>query len=265
VQILTVNLLAGKNGHSADMALQPNDRIFVRENPELRKERMISVKGAVARPGEYAIVYNQTTLSEIIAQAGGFTPEASIAETKLIRNYDHPDQMLNDPDYARLVDSRLADLKPQDREYFNYETAIKRGFVAVDFLKLFNHHDQSADVLLLDGDEIYVPSLRRTVNVFGQVVNPGYVTHIDGTDYRYYVEKAGGFSKEADRDKVRVLKRDTKAWIKPEEAKIEPGDEIFVSRKVPRPASIYFNTLRDVLQTTASLATIVLLYQQVSK
>jgi hypothetical protein len=88
---------------------------------------------------------------------------------------------------------------------------------------------------------------------------------VDGMDYRYYLAKAGGFSKEADRDKVRILKRDTKAWMKPGETKIEPGDEIFVSRKARRPFSVAFNTARDVLQTTASLATVVLLYRQVSK
>lgn len=265
VQILTVNLRSGQNGHSPDMALQPNDRVFIRENPELRKERMVSVKGAVSRPGEYAIMNGQTMLSEIIGQAGGFTPEASIAEAKLIRNYDNPDERQNNPDYLRLVDIRLTDLKPEDRQYFNYETAIKRGAVAVDFLKLFNHHDKAADVLLHDGDEIYVPSLRHTVNVFGQVNSPGYVTYVDGMDYRYYVEKAGDFAKEADRDKVRILKRDTKAWIEPGDTKIEPGDEIFVARKVRRPSSVVFNTMRDVLQTTASLATVVLLYRQVSK
>ncbi|MCI0697885.1 SLBB domain-containing protein [candidate division KSB1 bacterium] len=265
VQILTVNLLSGQNGHSPDMALQPNDRVFIRENPELRKERTVSVKGAVSRPGEYAIVHGQTMLSDIIGQAGGFTPEASIAEAKLIRNYDNPDELQSNPDYARLVDIRLTDLKPEDRQYFNYETAIKRGFVAVDFLKLFNHHNEAADVPLRDGDEIYVPLLRHTVNVFGQVINPGYVTYVEGMDHRYYLERAGGLSKEADRGKVRILKRDTKAWMEPGDTKIEPGDEIFVSRKARRPASVFLSATRDILQTATGLATVVLLIIQVQK
>jgi protein involved in polysaccharide export with SLBB domain len=210
-------------------------------------------------------VHGETTLSEIIARAGGFAPEASITESKLIRKYHNPDRLLDNPDYARLMDIRLTDLKPEERQYFNYEAAIQRGAVAVDFVKLFNHHDQSADVFLHDGDEIYVPSLRRTVNVFGQVINPGYVTYVEGVDYRYYLEKAGGFSKEADQEKVRVLKRDTKAWIEPGDTKIEPGDEIFVSRKVRRPASVVFNTVRDILQTTTGVATVVLLIIQVQK
>ncbi len=265
VQVLTVNLQPGQNGHTPDMALQPNDRVFIRENPELRKERMISIKGEVSRPGEYAIVHGQTMLSDVIGQAGGFTPEASIAEAKLIRNYDNPDELQSNPDYTRLVDIRLTDLKPEDRQYFNYETAIKRGFVAVDFLKLFNHHEKTADVVLWDGDEIYIPFLRHTVNVFGQVNNPGHVTYVDGMKLQYYVEKAGNFAKEANRGKVRILKRDTKAWIEPGDTKIEPGDEIFVSRKVHRPAAVVFRAMRDVLLTAASVATVVLLYRQASK
>jgi protein involved in polysaccharide export with SLBB domain len=264
-EILAVNLRSGQNGHAPDLALQPNDRVFIREHLHLRQERMVSVNGAVVRPGKYALLNDHATLSEIIARAGGFVPQASLAEARLIRQYDHPDQMLNNRDYARLMDLRLIDLTPQDREYFNYEMAIQRGAVTVDFVKLFNHHEKSADVQLLDGDEIYVPLLRQIVNVFGQVNSPGHVGYVDGMDHRYYLEKAGGFSKEADRGKVRILKRDTKAWMKPGDAKLEPGDEIFVSRKVRRPSSVFFNTFRDIVQTTASLATVVLLYRQVSK
>jgi len=264
-EILTINLRAGQNGRTPDMALQRNDRIFIREDPEMRRERMITVAGAVVRPGEYALIHQRTMLSEIIKRAGGFNSEASITESKLIRHYKHPDELHKNPDYTRLLEVRLTDLKKEEREYFNYEMAIKRGFVAVDFARLFNHHEQAADVEVREGDEIYVPTLRQTVNVFGQVTNPGYVTYVDKMDYRYYLEKAGGFSKEADRDKVRILKRGTNAWLKPDDTRLEPGDQIFVSRQIPRPASAYFNTIRDILQTTASFATLALLIIQVSK
>jgi protein involved in polysaccharide export with SLBB domain len=264
VQILTVNLNTGQNGHAPDMALQRNDRIFIRENPEMRKERTVSVFGAVARPGEYALIQDHTMLSEIIQRAGGFNPDASIAESKLIRNYKNPDELRKNPDYARLLEVRLMDLKPPDRDYFNYEMALKRGFVAVDFARLFNQRDTTSDVEVWQGDEIYVPTLRQTINVFGQVSNPGYVTYINDMEYRYYIEKAGGFSKAADRNKVRILKRDTNAWLKPDDTKLEPGDQIFVSRRIERPSGAYFNTIRDILQIAASFATVALLVIQVS-
>jgi protein involved in polysaccharide export with SLBB domain len=264
-EIIHFNLKAGQNGHTPDMALQRNDRVFIRENPELRKERMIRISGAVARPGEYALVHDRNMLSEMIERAGGFNSDASIAESKIIRTYKNPDEQLKNPDYARLLEMRLTDLKTEDRDYFNYESALKRGFVAVDFARLFNHHDKAADIEIWDGDEIYVPALRQTINVFGQVINPGYVTFVEGMETRYYIEKAGGFSATADHDKVRILKRETNAWLKPGEAKLEPGDQIFVSRKIPRPLSVYFIAARDVLQTTASLATVYLLYRQVTK
>ena len=264
-KILMVNLQPGQNGHTPDIPLQRNDRIFVREDREKRKERMIYVYGAVARPGEYAILYERTMLSEIIERAGGFKPDASIAEARLIRKYNSPDELRKNPDYVRLLESRLMDLKPSDREYFDYEVALRRGFVAVDFVKLFQQREKSADLEVLENDEIFVPTLHQTINVTGQVINPGYITYLGGVDHRYYLEKAGGFSKEADRQKVRIIKRDTNAWLKPGETVLEPGDQIFVSRIVRRPASVYFNTFRDVIQTTASLATVYLLYRQVTK
>jgi protein involved in polysaccharide export with SLBB domain len=265
VQMLTFNLQPGQNGQTPDLALQRNDRIYVRENPELRKERTVRIFGAVTRPGEYALLHDRNMLSEIIARAGGFAPNAAIAEAKLIRNYKNPDEMRQNPDYVRLLETRLMDLKPNDREYFNYEAVLKRGFVAVDFARLFARQEKTADVEVWEDDEIYVPLLRNTINVYGQVINPGYVAFAEGMDHRDYIEKAGGFSTEADRGKVRILKRDTNAWLKPGDTKLEPGDQIFVSRLVRRPASVYFNTFRDVIQTTASIATVYLLYQQVTK
>ncbi len=261
-KILLVNLQPGQNGHTPDMPLQRNDRVFIREDREKRKERLIYVYGAVARPGEYAILYERTMLSEIIERAGGFKPEASVAEAKLVRKYNSPDELRKNPDYVRLLEARLMDLKPSDREYFDYEMALRRGFVAVDFVKLFQQREKSADVEVLENDEIFVPTLHQTINVTGQVINPGYITYLGGMDHRYYLEKAGGFSKEADRKKVRIIKRDTNAWLKPGEAVLEPGDQIFVSRIVRRPASAYWNTFRDVIQTTASIVTVVLLYRQ---
>lgn len=263
-QTLVVNLQAGQNGHTPDMALQRNDRIYIREDREKRKERMVRVYGEVWRPGEYAILYERTRLSEIIERAGGFKPEAAIAEAKLVRRYKNPDAVRKNPDYARLQERRLMDLDPSDREYFDYEAALRRGFVTVDFAKLFNHHDSTADVEVLENDEIFVPTIRQNINVIGQVINPGYVVYLGGMDYRYYVDKAGGFSKEANRKKVRIIKRNTEAWLKPEETVLEPGDQIFVSRVVRRPSSVYFNTFKDILQTTASIATVYLLYRQVN-
>lgn len=264
-QILTVNLQPGQNGHTPDMPLHRNDRVFIREDREKRKERLVYVYGAVARPGEYAILYERTMLSEIIERAGGFKPEASIAEAKLVRKYNSPDELRKNPDYVRLLEARLMDLKPSDREYFDYEVALRRGFVAVDFVKLFQQREKSADLEVLENDEIFVPTVHQTINVSGQVINPGYVTYLGGVDYRYYLEKAGGFSKEADRKKVRIIKRDTNAWLTPDETVLEPGDQIFVSRLVRRSASTYFNAFRDVIQTTASIATVYLLYRQVTK
>jgi polysaccharide biosynthesis/export protein len=267
-QTLIVNLSAGQNGHTPDMALQRNDRIFIREDMEKRRERKVGIFGAVARPGEYALLYDRTMLSEIVERAGGFLPEASIAEARLVRQYkDHnPDAMRKNPDYVRLLEARLMDLKLVDNnKYFDFEQTLKRGFVVVDFVGLFQEQKKSADIEVVENDEIFVPLQRRIVNVFGQVTNPGYVGYLGGMDYRYYIDKAGGFSKEADRQKVRILKRNTNAWLEPGETILEPGDQIFVTRVVRRPAALYWNVFRDVLQTTASLATVVLLYRQVQK
>jgi len=257
VQSFSVNLQVIRQGQAPDVALQPSDRIVIREKQKSHEEHMVSVRGAVQRPGFYPIFQNVTTLSEIMALAGGFLPDASLAESKVVRTYNNVDLLLNNPD-----DFRLTDLRFDQLEYFTYESKAKRRLARADFVKLFIDHEQSADVALVDGDEIYVPSSRLTVYVFGQVVNPGFVTFIENMNHRYYIQQAGGFGKEADRDKLRVLKLGTKNWVDPDDTRLEPGDEIFVAKKVHKPFEYYFTFVRDLVQVTVSVATLVLLIDQ---
>lgn len=247
---------------SMDIPLQPNDRVFVRWNRDLREEYHVTIVGEVRQPGKYAITRDSTWLSEIIEQAGGFTPEAAIAECKIIRKPNSEDPLAQNPDYARLTEMRLSGLNREERDYFNYEAAIKRGYVSVDFKKLFLEGVKSADVTLRDGDFIIVPTRSKTVYVYGQVANPGHVTYVPGLQFSDYIEKAGGYSKAANKGKVFLIKAGTKKWVPAKEEPVEEGDAIFVSLRPERDLAYYFTLARDVLTVATAAATIYFLIDQ---
>jgi len=56
--------------------LRPNDQISVFAKPDYRPNAAIILTGQVARPGTYALDGGKIGLREIIARAGGLTPEA---------------------------------------------------------------------------------------------------------------------------------------------------------------------------------------------
>ncbi len=248
-----------------DIALRPNDRVFVRWLRYVREEFNVTVAGEVRQPGKYAITRDSTKLSEIIEQAGGFTPEAAIAECKIIRRSNSDDPFANNPDYERLTEMRLSGMDREERDYFNYEAAIKRGLVSVDFRRLFLEGVRSADVTLRDGDFIIVPARNNTVYVFGQVAYPGHLTFVPGSHYEYYIEKAGGYSGAADKGKVSIIKAGTKKWVTPENEPVEEGDSIFVGLRPERDIAYYFSLARDVLTVATAAATIYFLIDQVRK
>jgi protein involved in polysaccharide export with SLBB domain len=252
-----------------DLALQPSDRVFVRSKRYLREEFNVIVSGEVLQPGTYAITRDSTKLSEVIRWAGGFTPEAAIPECKIFRSTASGDPAEQNPDYERLTEMRLSGMDRREREYFNYEATIRRGFVSVDFRRLFLDADSAADVTLKDGDFIVVPARSRAVYVYGQVSNPGYLTYMPGLDYRYYVQKAGGYSVAADKGNVSLIKAGTKKWVEADEEPVEEGDAVFVPRHTEperiRDFAYYFELARDIISVGTTAATIYFLIHQANK
>jgi len=259
------------NGNSVingdhNYALQKNDRIFVWERPEVRREHTVFVKGEVNYTGAFPVIEGETRLSEIIDAAGGFTRDAAIAESKIFRqnNNEQWDPLMAHPDYQRLADMRLSRMNMHEREYFNFEAAIRRDYVSADFQKLFFEEDTATDITLADGDIIVIPRRSNTVYVFGQVANPGYIDMQPGWHVDDYIARAGGMSEAAKSRGIRVVKAGTKEWVKPRDTSVEPGDAIWIPRKRDRDTAFYLAYARDILQITSGLATIYFLFRSIT-
>ena len=248
-----------------DVPLLLNDRIYVRADPHKFRTQQITIRGEVQYPGAYPIQEGHTTLSEVIKRAGGFTTRASLVNAKVIRNQRCIDPALRNPDYRRLLEMRLSSMTKEERDYFDYEAALNRQYVSVDFVRLFQKNDRDADVELEDGDEIIIPPEHQDVYVFGQVNQPGYVPFVAGNSVDDYIERCGGVSDAADPSGVQVIKAGTKEWVSAKATAIEPGDRIWVPKKPVREFGFYWAMVRDVFGVITSVATAVILYIQVTK
>jgi protein involved in polysaccharide export with SLBB domain len=93
------------------------------------------------------------------------------------------------------------------------------------------------------------------------VNRPGLVKWVPGKNVEYYIEKAGGFSWNARKGKIRLIKAQTSKWIKPKKnTPVEIGDTIFVPEKTEID---YWEMWKDILLIVSQIATIILVVQSV--
>jgi protein involved in polysaccharide export with SLBB domain len=64
------------------------------------------------------------------------------------------------------------------------------------------------DLVLEDGDRLYIPSVPSTVNVFGAVYNPNAYVHKPGRKASDYLARAGGPTKDADKRSIYLVRAD---------------------------------------------------------
>lgn len=260
-QRITVDLdtLLGQSDSSKSFPLQEDDQVFIRSKPEWRVRRTVTLEGEVRYPGEYAIEKDETTLSTIIEKAGGFTSDASLDDAKVIRQIYAE---IVDPEYERLRRMEVADMTDEEREYFKTKSREQRGVVVVDFKRLFNEHDLSQDIILKPMDIVRIPKVRNTVTVSGAVENPGSVIYKPEMDIDYYIAQAGGYTLEARKSKVRLIKGDTGVWLRPDEVdEIKPGDAVWVPEK---PERDWWGLFKDFMTVTAQIATVAIVIKQIA-
>jgi len=249
-------------GSSENLPLEPGDRILVREKFDPREDYRVFVEGEVRFPGIYPITKGMTRLSTVIEQAGGFTEFASLQSAELLRNsVDVDEGQLN-----RMLRQR-GNITPEDNNYVSVEgdIQIRRNDVNVDFEKLFLARDTTQDILVQNDDRIIIPSVRKTVHVFGQVVTPGNVPFIPGKNVSYYVDCAGGYTEDAEKGDVAVIKWTTRQWFEPDKTAIEEGDFIWVPPVVRRPASYWLAVIGQTTSIVSVALSIVLLVIQLKK
>ncbi len=224
---------------------QPQDRIAIRVIPEYYINRYVKVDGYVQYPGYYKVIKNHTTLLDVINQAGGFTPEASLSDATLTR---HVGTTRIDPEFERLKTMERKDMTDEEYEYLKAKSRQRVGDVVVDFVKLFIDHDLAENVVLRAQDVITVPKERNYIIMLGQLVNPGNIIYQPGLTVDDYIRLAGGYSWRAMTGDVRVVRAKTGEWVDADDVdSLKPGDTIWVPEKPEGP------TFWEVFTTTLSI------------
>ncbi|MDC3343020.1 SLBB domain-containing protein [Pseudomonadales bacterium] len=197
-------------------ALQAMDVVRVHYFPNWNPDAVVSLKGEVKFPGLYAIRQNET-LGSIIRRAGGLLdtafPEAikytSVATKelqfdsarKLIERFKR-EQLSRQSVGLQSGRDQGAQLEDDITEAINQSF---QGRLVVDVPRILSG-DNSADVLLQDGDKIVVPKMARAVTVTGEVYEPGSFLFSGRANLDSYIDLAAGFTERARKKDVYVIR-----------------------------------------------------------
>ena len=244
-------LLIGEG--SEDFHLQPFDEVYIRKSPAYYKQQNVTVSGEVLFSGTYALSKKNERLSDLIAKAGGVTPDAYIKGARLIRKMTEEELRRRD-DALRMAqvggggDSISVKTLDTSTDYS----------VGINLEKALQNPESDYDMVLREGDQLFVPEYVSTVKINGAVMYPNTVLFKEGEDLRYYINQSGGFGNNAKKRKAYVVYMNgTVSRLKSRDSKaIEPGCEIIVpskdARKKMSPAEIM-----GLGTSTASLATMI--------
>lgn len=237
--------------------LEPFDEVYVRFSPGYQEQQVVEVNGEVTFSGSYVLAEKNFRLSDIIRQAGGVTPDAYVKGASLKRQ-------LTDDEMRRL--ETLLDLSSNKQGKDSVSVSlenIKDYSVGIDLEKALLHPGSSDDVVLRDGDALYIPQLQSTVKVSGAVTYPNSVTYTKNMSVRDCLGQAGGYNDIARKYPIVIYMNGKVATTQrvglffKRYPKVEPGCEIVVPAKTQRDRHTSLAEIMSIGSSATSMAAMI--------
>lgn len=217
-------------GSEPEVVVKPYDNILILRQPNWELQRSVAIAGEVKFPGKYSLRTKTEKLTALIQRAGGLTTEA----------------------YANGV--------------VFYRKANAIGRIGIELPRVLKDSASLDNLILQDGDSVFIPRYSTIVNVTGAVNSPVAVTYVPGSNLEYYIRAAGGPSRKADVGRAYVTQPNGKVeagkshFLLPDFVpKPGPGSTVYVPERDPNQKPIDFVTSAGAIaQILATLVTIVI-------
>ncbi|HHX8271024.1 TPA: SLBB domain-containing protein [Vibrio diabolicus] len=249
IDVERIDLRKAIQGSASDDAIiVGRDRLNILEKPNVKLQSTVTLQGEVRFPGTYTVRQGET-LNELLERAGGLTefahPQGAIftrealrlQEQKLLNQYA-ADMRKETAKKTFRADSNIGSVisDPEKTLAFVEEASRSKalGRMVVQLNRILKG-ERSADFMLEDGDFLFVPTFRNTVSIMGEVQVP--ITYLldDKLDVDDYLNKAGGAKKQADEDRIFVVRADGSVykpssgyWFGNNKEGLKAGDTIVV-------------------------------------
>ena len=222
------------NSETSNIKLSNLDRFVVQSNLNYYERKNIKILGEVNIPGEYPLINDNEDLESLLFRAGGLTSKALENGIKIYR----------------------INTISNSNDKYDYSNNDQKQVSRVAWI--------NKKVILMPGDSIVVTEETNTVEVSGEVYNPGLIEYRQNKSIRYYINSSGGLNRRADKKGIVVILPNGtitpyKYGISP---KIVDGSSIVVNAK---DETDKFNITQFATNWTSiisSLLTVVILSQQ---
>jgi protein involved in polysaccharide export with SLBB domain len=259
---------------SQNLELQPGDVVSIFSQADIhvpiaQQTKFVRLEGEFVHAGIYSVKPGET-LPELVARAGGFTPNAYLYGSEFTRESTRVIQQQRIDEYVQslqlditrgtLAQSSSAVSSVQDIASANASVAIERDLIsrlqqirATGRMVLEEKPGSTGiaelpPIQLEDGDRFVVPSVPASVNVVGSVYDQNSFLFVPGRRVGDYLHLAGGPNRDADRKHAFVIRADGSVlsyaaangvWGNTfASIRLNPGDTIVVPQKVYRPTAL---------------------------
>ena len=233
--------------------LQNLDKFVIYSNINFFEKDDVVLTGEINIPGLYNLESDRETLSNIIKRAGGKTSKALKNGITIYRN----------PKYFQIEDLDSPEVQPElisdfKSPYDNSKNIDSEQKIRVSW--------KNYNIFIMPGDSIVVREATQTISIQGEVYNPGLVEFIKGKSLRYYINSAGGFTENANKEGVIIIHANGEVFPRRLLGmnRVTDGSTIIIHRKAQ---SDKFNVTQFATNWTSivsSVITSIILTQQLS-
>lgn len=205
--VKAIDISNNSNNEDLNFVLAPFDIVSIRKVPNYKAQIMVTVAGEVMYPGKYTLSGNTERLSDVIIRAGGLKTVAYGAAAILSRQ------------------TKTSEYKP----------------VGIRLQDALNKPGSLEDIILEQGDSVYIPKFVQTVQTTGAVNVPRQVAYYPSMGFKKAIRGSGGFQVNANRRYAYVvrangeIKTTKRFFVLHFYPRIEPGAELIIPAKRPKP------------------------------
>ena len=232
--------------------LMPYDEVYVRTSPGFSEQKNVLVQGEIMFSGTYTLSKKNQRLSELIKEAGGLTNTAYARGARLERRLT-PEERARMETILRMVKSQSGSGDTLDIRKLDIRDTYSVG---IQLDKALEEPGSNYDVVLRQGDRIYIPEYTNTVKISGDVMYPNTVAYREGKGVKYYVDKAGGWGNRAKKSRAYIVYMNGTVAQVGRGVKPEPGCEIVVPTK-PESRKMSTGEIVSIASGSASIAAMI--------
>lgn len=258
--------IGGKDAEN-NLPLQPGDIVTIfstddMQVPSAKRSVYVRLEGEFNRAGVYKALQGET-LRQLVARVGGLTPQAYLFGSELTRESTRQLQQKRLDEIVDRLEAEIqrtasrtagAALSKEDADTARSQAEAQAalagkmrqvkatGRIVMDLPWQKAQLKDLPDIVLEDGDRLYVPAPASTVSVMGTVYNQNAFLYKPGLSVDDYLGKAGGPTRDGEQADVYLVRADGVVFSRRQGSmfssfggrEVMPGDTIVVPEKLER-------------------------------